>query len=371
MRLPFRRKRPLAPIVDTSPIKIAVPSDQPWKDWVFTGLTETKNIWGGVEIRADDPPVETYQDVLYVEFKEGGRWGLFDNHGAPIESAIDRVHESGDLTKQIPEIPERSKGKILKYIDEHFVYAGRLTPHFGHFLTESLPRYWSLISDRSEKKKILVHCNNPQLFFSAFPFSKEILNALGLTEEDFSFWCEAVRLRSVEIPHASFRNQAYAHPAFQKLCQYIGEKTISRLEINPNRRPVWLSKSALRSGVARVVNELEVEQELYLAGVDVIHPEDLSFPEQVRLFLERSTIIGTTGSAFHVSLFAPPPKRMILIDHVEYKNSNFELFDCLSEVRSEHYFPGGTRDLADKGKFIVQRAFPEPRKVAKAILDLL
>lgn len=340
-----------------------------WRDWRFAGLKPTSTLWGDVEIRYPDPTIETHQDVLYVDWKYGCRWGLFNSQGSPIEAALDR-DRGGELIAQVAEVPQRAQHRELDFLDEEVTYVGRFNPHFGHFLVEALPRYWATGLGLAPKGRLLFHSTAHVGFFPNHPFAKEIFGVLGLAEDSFVAPSVSTRFRSVLIPATSYRSQAYGHPVFRRLCREIGERLLAGQNLLKNTRPAWLSKTALTSGVSRFANEFLVEQVLEQAGVEIIYPESLTFTEQLRLFATRSIVMGTTGSAFHSAIFTPPPERLILIDQTDYKNSNFEMFDRLSGSRSEHYYPVGSGDVSPEG-FIDQRAFPEPRKVAKAILDLL
>ena len=332
-------------------------------------MKPTETVWGEVEIRAADPKVRTFQDVLYVDWKHDARWGLFESDETPIEAAIDRL-PTGEAIHQVPEVPPRARMRELETLDEELLYIGKFNPHYGHFLVESLPRFWMLSNGMSLQRRLLFHSNAHKDFFPHHPFARAIFGALGLSEDSFVASSVSMKVRSVIVPEPSYRSQVYGHPAYRRLCKGIGDRLLADHDLRRNDRPVWLSKSALRGGVARVSNEWLVEQALERAGVEILRPELMSFTEQLRIFATRSVVMGTTGSALHSIIFTPPPERLILIDQTDFKNSNFEMFDRLSGARSEHYFPTGSGDVAPDD-FLNQRAFPEPERVAKAILDLL
>lgn len=361
--------QPLITTAASLPELKPVPPREPWEDWLFGALYSTKTSWGDAEIREADPEIEVFENALYVDLRHGTRWGLFDADGSPIEAAIDR-QRGGETLNQLPELPERAKLPDLEFLNEELMYVGRFNPHFGHFLVEVLPRYWMLSKEENRGKRLLIHTTAHVGFFPHHPFARDIFGALGLSQESFVAPSKPVRVPSVTVPTASYRSQAYGHPAFRRLCLGIGERLLSGQDLRTNDRPVWFSKSALKDGVGRFANENLVEQALQRAGVEIVHPELLPFSEQVRLLATRSVVMGTTGSAFHSLIFTPPPKRVILIDQTDVKNSNFELIDRLRGAKSEHYYPVGAGDVP-AGNFHNQRAFPEPERVAKAILDLL
>ncbi len=67
-------------------------------------------------------------------------------------------------------------------------------------------------------------------------------------------------------------------------------------------------------GAKRLLNEPEVEALLHGLGFAVVHPETLSFPDQMRLFRGAEVIVAEYGSVLHNALFARPGTRIIAIN---------------------------------------------------------
>lgn len=333
----------------------------------FGGFHRTTNIWGEDRIVGEVPPIDTVSDVFYVPWENHGRWGIFDRAGRVVEAAVDRALPDGQLLQQVVESPVSYDNIAVKAIEGEYVYGGRFHPHFGHFLVEALPRYWQLARQPLENRKIVVHTNAHYNFFADFPFARSIFSALDLRAESFIDFQVPVRLDKLEIPHVSLRPQAFAYEAYGELCRYIGRKLLAERSIDRNDKPVWLSKTKLKHGVSVFANESIVEEYLRKHDVDIVYPEELSFEDQLDLFSSRTTIAGTTGSAFHSAVFVENNPRIIMIDPVGFKNSNFSILDKLMKIESEHYFPSGTEMIQLDG-FLRAVAFPEPEAVADEIL---
>ena len=72
------------------------------------------------------------------------------------------------------------------------------------------------------------------------------------------------------------------------------------------------SRLAARSqGNATTINEPEFEARLAQKGVDIVHTQELSLAEQIRLVNSRRTIIGLWGSALHNILFALDGSKLV------------------------------------------------------------
>lgn len=78
-------------------------------------------------------------------------------------------------------------------------------------------------------------------------------------------------------------------------------------------RRLYLSRARFW-GAKRLLNEPEVEALMRDLGFTVVHPETLSFPEQMRLFRAAEVIVAEYGSVLHNALFARPGTRVIAIN---------------------------------------------------------
>lgn len=333
-------------------------------------LEEATTFWGGAEVRSERPTLETFHDVYYTPFVSDGPWGIFDRNDSILEPCVDRAYVEGVTLRHQPVSPT-SYDKTVEHFDGECIYVGRINSHFGHFLVETLPRYWTLTHRRWFRPKLLIHKDVFGNGFSTLPFAAQIFKALGLRSEDFIAFDRPTRLKRVIVPHASFRQQAWAHPVYGDLCRYIGRRLCGGDVSAPNPRPVWLSKSRLVQGVTRLANEADLEKELARLGVDIVHPEQMSLKEQVHLYARRPTVMGTTGSALHVSIFAPPPKTMIGLSWENAINSNYKLFDAMSGARTRFYYDPETVKRDDEPGFLTTARLPDPARTARELLSLI
>ena len=67
-------------------------------------------------------------------------------------------------------------------------------------------------------------------------------------------------------------------------------------------KKIWLSRSKLKYG--RVLNEPYIEERAQALGFDIIHPEKIPLPEQIRLIATSAAVAGFSGSQFFSAFFA-------------------------------------------------------------------
>jgi capsular polysaccharide biosynthesis protein len=324
------------------------------------------------------PAIDIHEDVVALPFVSGGRWGVFDSQGRPLPGSVDRRGLEQATIEQDAADPRPYVGPLLEMPDPEYVYAGRLIHHYGHFLFESLSRLWPWIDGGLRGRKLLVHPVGAPTFFANLPYASAILGALGLQQSDFVVVDAPMRIRRLIVPHPAVSVDAYAHVDFRRLCRRIGGRLhpAPRLRSILRRRrtgpPVYLSKRWLVSGVQKLENEVELEPVLQRAGVQVVYPELMPFAEQVALWAERPTILGTVGSALHTSIFAPPPSQIVgLLLGAEAPGSH-QLVDTLNGNPTRYFRPEGVQETRpEPGRFAAQYRLREPDRIARALLDLI
>ena len=325
------------------------------------------DLFGAAEVREDEPVVETCEDIYYLPYSPWGRWGVFDHDDRIVEASVDYMLPESVPVMQILE-SDRVCAEVTEVAPEaEYVYAGRLASHYGHFLVESLPRYWPLLRG-PEPRKLLVHEAPGEDLFAAEPFAT-IFAALGVGREAVVSFDRPVRIPRLVLPHTSLRQNVWGHRAFEQLCRRVGAAVLDR-EHRVDPRPAYLSKTRLGGGLRRIVNEAEIESVLAAEGVEIVHPETLPFPEQLALFATRRTILGTAGSAFHTSLLVRPAGRSIVLSPRPSINSNYWLFDRLGGTRTSYWFAEGT-ELVEDDRFLRGFHVPDPEGAARGLLALI
>ena len=246
--------------------------------------------------------VETHDDVTLLPLDPlplGAapvrmRVGVFGADGEVIGAALHRRGRHHSEPLPLAPAEEAWEG--------HFVYGGVLWDHFGHFLVEGLARAWAF-----------AECDGPILWLRKSPrqelsgWQREIFNLLGLGDREHRVVTRPTRVGRLAVPQQGLVMWRYLHPR-QEAC----------LAAHPFRAPVagrrvWLSRSGLPAGLARIEGEVEVEALLRAEGWTILRPETVSVAEQLAALDTAEMIAGFAGSAFHGLMLGRDVRARIVI----------------------------------------------------------
>lgn len=326
---------------------------------VAFNMPEVKSIWGGTSVRLMPPQIRSHSDVIFLPSHEDGG-GLYTESGMPISLSFPQLNPFNFCKKELSEDIIEGCSDI---VDEVYFYSGHVLQHYGHALLSTLSRYWILLTS-FPSKKILYHGVHP---FSV-PYIKFWLEGFGLSEESFVSFSSITRLRKLLIVEPSFEELNRASRVFANLCHFIARQSNSTLSYPRKRSAVYISKSKITSGVTSIVNECEIENEMISMGVDVVHPQTLSFSDQIRLFHEYEFIMGTACSAMHNSIFVKGGCRLSILTFQNVIHSNYILIDKINSNRSTYTYYE-LDQLENPGEFSMAFKILNPKLCSKALLE--
>lgn len=334
-------------------------------------LEHCNNLWGGFEVRRSPIDVGVYTDVLYSPFSQhifytsDPEWGIYSRAGDLIEAAALRQGADRALVGQRLKTVIDDDA-IATAPDLSYIYGGVFNPHYGHFICSTLARLWYLAQEKRSNEKVIFHSHQDVAFMMSLPFVQTCFNGLGLTGDVIEVFNDKTYIKSLIVPSPSFEEQSFIHEEFRKTCRKIGEPFLD--ENASSSHPVYLSKTSLPAGVAKFSREELIEDKLRSQGVEIVYPEQQSFANQVRLFSQRRTIMGTIGSAFHTSIFSPPRARLICLAPGETINSNFHLLDVINGTQSTYLHSlHGTEISQGSADFLSIVDLAEPEAVAESL----
>jgi capsular polysaccharide biosynthesis protein len=120
-------------------------------------------------------------------------------------------------------------------------------------------------------------------------------------------------------------------------------------------RRIFVSR-ARTSQSRSLQNRARVEQIATEAGLELVYPESMALPEQMRLFAEARVIFGEYGSALHNSLFSLPGTTICALrgalEHPGFIQSGFG--QALGHPTG--YVFGEQVDQSDGGQFVISEA---------------
>ena len=321
----------------------------------------------GLRVVEADPVIEEHRNVLYVPFRSweldtDPSWGLYDQDGKLIEAA---AYRRGPSRKPVGQSPHASvpAAAIEPAPEEHYVVAGPLLFHYGHFLLTSLSRLWPEFG-AGARFAWFCHCTLDILPHT--PFVGAALAGLGLDPKQFRRFTKPTRIARATVVAPAFQEDYLVHRVFARTCCRVGAHFAPELGQTP-LPPAYLARTGLAAAVKSVANEDAVCAALAAYGVEIVRPETLSFPEQLALFAGDRVIMGLAGSAFHTAAFVPPRSRLIAIEMKD--NPNQLLLNRLAGLGMRHLRPTQeVPSVVGAGPVETVYTFPDPAAVARDLL---
>lgn len=324
--------------------------------------------WGEDAVKSGHPQVAMLHDAVFMP--NGERFGIFDCEGRIVPAAID-FRTPQLLSKQSLATRVELSEVTRTAPDALYIYCGYMNPHFGHFLINTLSRFWDVAYLRGTRAKFVYHGVDIAAMYT-LPFVKAIFGSMGLIPEDFVTFDTPTRLTNLIVPDTSFQEQRAGFMCFRDLCLDLGRKLSPKREAEPNDRPIYYSKSRLQSGVGGFDNEGEFEEGMAAMGVDIVYPETLSLAEQIRLLNGRSLVFGTAGSFLHNTIFCESQARFVILNPSLQINTNFTIIDKLTGSDVTYYYPEDMQVLPseDRKGFLTLRSIPNARARAEELFSL-
>ena len=184
------------------------------------------------------------------------------------------------------------------------LYLGHYMPHFGHFLVEMLSAFWCFPTFQTFDHFVF----HPFAFGKHIPaYIKSAFSAFGISESKVLIIDRAITIADVTIPERSVHFHQSANIVARRVYEHL--RTIyaptPSIRVNKYARRYYISRTrtSLGYGFRTVANELFIEGGLRQLGFVTIYPEQLSFPDQVRLFSNADIVCGIGGSGMHNALF--------------------------------------------------------------------
>lgn len=329
---------------------------------------------GEAVVREEAPEMHVVENVLFVPDAPEGKWGVFHADGEPVEATLDYSLPWSEPMRPRPTTPVDPASVTEALPEGDYLYLGFMHLHFGHFLIDSLARAWALLDiPAQERPKILFHgWGDPNFWWGELPWLGDIFTGLGLRGEDFLLPPGPVWIKRLMVPSRTWQGQAWANSIHGRVCRRIGAGLLEGAPVQSGGPPAYLSKTRLPSGVRKVVNEQELEDLLRARGVEILYPEAMRMRDQVALFASGRTVCGTTTSAFHVSLFAPPTGRIAALETAGQINSNHLLVDGINNNQATYWHPAGSSRLSGAAEgWMIHEVFDDPTAIAQDLLKLL
>lgn len=211
-------------------------------------------------------------------------------------------------------------------------WIGYFHTHFGHFLTSTLQRLWYLkATDRHFEYFTCV--NYDEVSGRNDAFISKIFDILKIDEGKILNVRDLSSLHDIVVAEPVFVENSHAYPAWAGFMRSIGHCLTGKRVSRPKMNPLYLSRDRVRSATRRYLGEDILCEALERMGVDICHPEELQFQDQINLWSEYDIVIGFSGSAFINSIFFEG-KHIIILNHDDYIFGTQRMIDSEARNRS-------------------------------------
>lgn len=244
----------------------------------------------------------------------------YDKHLNPIKIAdhYKPVLKGYSDHRLLPVYPFRAPFEVLKCKGDHY-YMGMLNPHYGHFIQESVTRFWLALNNShvvNNKTKFVFHVfgNCPQNYISEL-FNKNIsqyLTALGISKKQIVLVSQPCRFENIVIPESSVSisdGNCYMAKEAKTVWAHLNQNMSKRVKGFPFQPPkkIYLSRRKVKNPIQGriLINEPQLEEALERMGFFILMPENYDQNEMQYLLSECDFIAGAPGSGLQNSFFIP------------------------------------------------------------------
>lgn len=222
--------------------------------------------------------------------------------------------------------------------DRTVVWGGVLFDHFGHFLCESLNRLWYVVNHSEQAYPVVFICEKTRAISAAV---RSLLELLDLSGDRLILIDRPTRFAKIIVPEASSVLTGFYTKEFPLPFRAIAQKIASR----PFEK-VYFSRRKFRGGI-KIYGEDKLEKVFRKNGYKIVYPEQISLREQIAYVKGAKEIACVMGSAAHLSLFASPGTKLIVLERTEHINKEQILInqamelDWYSVCANMNYLPVG------------------------------
>lgn len=213
-----------------------------------------------------------------------------------------KLLESGKYKykNDISQLPELKCDSPLYYAD---------TDHpdvYGHVLLEVIPSFWAkdLVTEKGLKVATSVRMSRGYL---------SMFEALGIKEDNIVQVKGPTLSPAVYFPSKPIQRRRHIDPMARGVFERLKCSLASNSDITPQER-IYISRSKVAG--RKLLNETAVEAVFSALGFAIIHPQELSIFDQVKLFSEAKLIAGSGGSAMHNTLFSSEHCKVLIVSSI-------------------------------------------------------
>ena len=282
---------------------------------------------------ADDlaapPALRTVEDAFLTRVEHGPlatptpprRWlrGAVHDSGGDLVKASQKLCV-GDNNWVAADPRSAPVDRSAEVLEGRWLYGGHWMQHFGHFVAETLTTLWPDPGSMGELAGLVFHkyLKRP---WAEEAWQRRLLDLAGHAGLPVRVvdGRAGLRVESLVVPDRALVAHGWARPEARAVWDRIAAPGrgrggpsrvfLSRAGHNEQRRAAG-HRSAERSTAGW---DAGVDAVFAAAGFEVVRPETLPVDDQLALVADAGLVAGASGSALHLSAFAPASARVLEI----------------------------------------------------------
>ena len=274
-------------------------------------------------------PLKKYRDPKVNNGEPVNYGGVFDENLNFLAGYVcsEESKGTGDL-----EYIHSYKPDEIEHSDETVIFSGDLNNHFGHFVTDSMPRFWYAASGKDENLKIAILLNHHwgwKEWVFEDSYHLRMLELLGIERHRILIIEKPTLFKSVIVPKQPVYWGGNSYDP--ELLKVVYDKSIQSIAPKDTKR-IYLSRSSWRSPL---LNEEYFEKFFSARGFKVLHTQELPLDEQIAYLAGADEIACTYGTLSHLVLFAKPgTKLMCLLRNHGAIGGRQQIIDQMKQINS-------------------------------------
>lgn len=215
-------------------------------------------------------------------------------------------------------------------------WGGFFVGHYGHFIMDTLPRWWNYKKFKNIGYKIALNSPLSREKILSLSWFREFLFLLDIDESDLIVFTFPVIIKNLIVAESPMMDRNCVNEELAKFYQSIGDKATQHSDPELGSiKNVYLTRENLKFGGLHIKNEKEISGTLMKNGFSIVSPENLSLCDQLSLFRNKN-ITGFVGSAFHNSAFSKGTNGLAL-SFSKKINRSYALFDAVNAAKISYY----------------------------------
>lgn len=233
----------------------------------------------------------------------------------------------------------RSRLQNAEHIGGRIMFASSNEPHnWGMWLLYVVPAVMYFIENRHVYDRLLVYADHPNM--------QAMLRLLGLKETDYKLHdcSKAYYFDSIDVFRQPRREFYIAHET-RAMFAGLRDKVLSSI-VEPSPCDIYINRNRRNTEPncrRRLMNELELEQQLVAMGFSSIDPEDIAPEKQIELFGSARRIVALGGAGLFNAVFCKPGTKVIDIESTRNHLENHSTL--LSSMSADYGIILGQEDL--------------------------